>query len=105
MPEPMTTFFIHNWLGGQSVSNAANNAYNATIPFYTVVYPPSPRVRYKTITYEYPCGVEVDPRNPLNTRVKMCSGTKDIPDGVDLVTNSKVTETRLVVSGDGSCRF
>lgn len=40
MPEPMTTFFLHNWLNGQKIKDAAKNAYNSTIPFYVPIYPP-----------------------------------------------------------------
>lgn len=100
MPEPMTTFFIHNWLSGQKAKNAAKNAYNATIPFYTPIYPPTTKITYKTITIKYPCGVTGFP-----PRIKMCKRKEKVPDGVKFITNSKITETRLVVSGNKNCRF
>ncbi|BBO18901.1 conserved hypothetical protein [Candidatus Brocadia pituitae] len=98
MPELMTTFFIHNWLGGQKVKDAAKNAYNVTIPFYTIVYPPTTRIRYKKIKVQYPCPTWNDP-------LKMCQREVDVPDGVDLVTNSKIVETELIAGGNGNTVF
>ena len=98
MPEPMTTFFIHNWLSGQKVKDAAKNAYQATIPFFVSVYPPTTRVRYKKIKVPYPCPTFTDP-------LKMCKREVRIPDGVDLRTNSKIVETELVVGGNGNIVF
>jgi len=95
MPEPMTTFFIHNWLSGQTAKKAAKNAYNATIPFFTPIYPPTTKIKYKTITIRYPCGLTGFP-----PQIKMCKRKEKVPDGVELITNSKITETRLVVSGN-----
>lgn len=92
MPEPMTTFFIHNWLNGQKVKDAAKNAYQATIPFYLAVYPPTTRVRYKKVKVTYPCPTLT---NPLKT----CEKEVQIPDGVDFITNSKILETELLVGG------
>jgi len=98
MPEPMTTFFIHNWLGGQKVGDAARNAYQATIPFYAAIYPPTTRVRYKKIKVPYPCPTWNDPH-------KMCEKEVEVQDGVDLITNSKIVETELVVGGNGNTVF
>jgi len=98
MPEPMTTFFVHNWLSGQRAMDAAKNAYQATIPFYALVYPPTTRVRYKTITITYPCPTLTDP-------LRTCTRQVQVPDGVDLITNSKITETELIVGGSGNIRF
>ena len=98
MPEPMTTFFVHNWLNGQKVGEAARKAYSATVPFYTVAYPPTTRVKYKTVTYKYPCPT---PTSPL----RMCEGKHQVPDGVEFVTNSKIVETELVVGGNGNLKF
>lgn len=98
MPEPMTTFFIHNWLAGQKVKDAARNAYQATIPFYTLVYPARARVRYKKINVPYPCPTW---DNPL----KICEREVSIADGVDWITNSKIVETELVVGGNGNLVF
>jgi len=93
MPEPMTTFFVHNWLSGQKVGDAAKNAYKTTIPFYTVIYPPTMRPRYKKLKVKYPCPTWTDP-------LKMCEKEVKIPDGVDFVTHSWITETELVVGGN-----
>ncbi len=98
MPEPMTTFFIHNWLSGQKVKDAAKNAYRATIPFYVAVYPPTTKIRHKKIKVRYPCPTWTDP-------FKMCDKEVQIPDGVDLITNSKIAETELVVRGNGNTVF
>jgi hypothetical protein len=98
MPEPMTTFFIHNWLKGQKVRDAARNAYQATIPFYMAVYPPTTRIRYKTIKMPIPCPTWTDP-------LKMCEKEVQVPDGADLITNSKIVETELIVRGNGNTVF
>jgi hypothetical protein len=98
MPEPMTTFFIHNWLGGQKVNDAAKNAYQATVPFYMVVYPPTTKIRYKIVKVSYPCPTLTDP-------LKMCDMDMQLPDGVDLKTNSKIVETELKVGGNGNIVF
>lgn len=98
MPEPMTTFFVHNWLGGQSAKDAAKNAYQATIPFYVALYPPTTRVVHKTIKVRYPCPTLLDPS-------RMCEKEVQVPDRVDLVANSKIVETELIVSGNGNVKF
>jgi hypothetical protein len=98
MPEPMTTFFVHNWLSGQTAKNAANNAYAATIPFYTVVYPPTAKTKYKTQTTKYPCPTFSNP-------TKMCTKTVQVPDGVSYTPHDYVKETELIVSGDLNCKF
>jgi len=100
MPEPMTTYFLHRWLGGESARGAADNAYQDTIPVYAPIFPPTIQPRFRTVTYEYPCGVEGWP-----PRVKMCVGTQQVPDGFDTIANSNVVETRLVTSGDGEIKF
>ena len=98
MPEPMTTFFVHNWLGGQKVRDAAKNAYQATVPFYVAVYPPTTKIRYKKIKVPYPCPTWTDP-------LKMCEREVQVPDGVDLITNPKIVETELIVGGNGNTVF
>ena len=95
MPEPMTTFFIHNWLSGQKAKVAARNAYQATIPFFTPIYLPTVTPRYKTRKVTYPCGLEGIP-----PKIKYCKKTVQVPDGVTYKENSKITDTRLVVSGN-----
>lgn len=98
MPEPMTTFFIHNWLSGQKVKDAAKNAYQTTVPFFVPVYPPTTRIRYKKIKVPYPCPTWTDP-------FKMCEKEVQVPDGVDLITNSKIVETQLIVGGNVNTVF
>jgi hypothetical protein len=98
MPEPMTTFFIHNWLAGQKAKDAAQAAYQATIPFYLLVYPPTTKIKYKTIETPYPCPTLTDP-------FKMCRGTVQIPDGVELIPHPYVQQTELIVSGNQDATF
>ena len=98
MPEPMTTFFVQNWLNGQKVKDAAKNAYQATIPFYAVAYPPTTRVKYKTEKVRYPCPTRTNP-------FKMCEKEQQVPDGVELVANSKITDTELITCGNGNLTF
>ena len=98
MPEPMTTFFVHNWLNGQKVRDAAKNAYESTIPFYLAIYQPSIRVRQKKIKVKYPCP-------SLNNPLKLCEKEVEVPDGVDFVPNSKVVETELLIAGNGNLTF
>lgn len=98
MPEPMTTFFIHNWLAGQKAKDAAKNAYEATIPFYLAIYPPTARVKYKRTEVPFPCPTFADP-------FRTCKKTVDIPDGVEFTPHTYVEQTRLVVSGNQNARF
>jgi hypothetical protein len=98
MPEPMTTFFINNWLAGQKARDAARNAYEATIPFYLPFYPPSTRTRYETIEVSYPCPSLENPR-------KMCKTTRQVPTGVELVPHTYVKQTELIVAGDENLTF
>jgi hypothetical protein len=98
MPEPMTTFFIHNWLGGQKAKDAAKNAYDATVPFYLAIYPPSAKTKFKTVDVTYPCPTFA---NPLRT----CKKSVELPDGVEFTPHTNVEQTRLVVSGDQNIRF
>jgi len=96
MPEPMTTFFLHNWLAGQTAKKAAKNAYEATIPFFSLVYPPTMTPKYKTKKVAYPCGMTAS----LPPKVKYCKKTVRVPDGVTYKQNQKILDTRLVVSGN-----
>ena len=98
MPEPMITFFLHNWLSGQHAKNAAKNAYQATIPFYAVAYPPTTRIKHKMIKVSYPCPTFTD-------LLKICSRDIRVPNGVDLITNTKITESKLIVGGQGNTTF
>ena len=98
MPEPMTTFFVHNWFSGQKVKDAARNAYQTTIPFYVAAYPPTVRTRCKKMKVPYPCPTLTDP-------FKVCEKEVEMPDGVDWITNSKIMETELIVGGNGNIVF
>jgi hypothetical protein len=98
MPEPMTTFFVHNWLNGQTANQAASNAYQATIPFFLPFYPPVVTIKYKTITWPYPCPT---PTNWLKT----CTGSAQVPDGITTTPHTYVQQTELVVSGSGGTKF
>lgn len=100
MPEPMMTFFIHNWLSGMKAKDAAKKAYEATIPFFSVIYLPTVTPRYRTQTIDFPCGLEGFP-----PRVKFCSQEVSIPDGVSYIENSKIGDSKLVVAGNRECRF
>jgi len=98
MPEPMTTFFVHHWLNGNKVKDAAKKAYEQSIPFYTLVYPPTLKPKFKTETFKYPCPTFSNPG-------RMCTGSREVPAGVDAIVNSKIVETELVVGGNGNLTF
>ncbi|MGX9725869.1 MAG: hypothetical protein ACTFAK_00695 [Candidatus Electronema sp. VV] len=98
MPEPMITFFVHNWLNGQMIRDAARNAYNATALLYQVIYPPTLRPLFQTITIPYPCPTWDNP-------FKMCEATQQIPYGVEPVTHAYITASELIVTGDGNILF
>lgn len=101
MPEPMTTFFIHNWMDGQPVQQAANNAYRATIPFYTVVYPPTLRLKMKTVSQDVP---HLD-TSVFPPRLRTRTISVEVPDGVDIIPHPYINETELLVGGDRALRF
>jgi hypothetical protein len=98
MPEPMTTFFIHDYVDGKRVSQAAHDAYTATIPWYLVIYPPTPHITYSTVSVPYPCPTWTDP-------FRICWEQIDVPTGVDFTPHPKVLETELVATGDGNTTF
>jgi hypothetical protein len=98
MPEPMTTYFIHDYLGGKPVAQAARDAYNATIPWFFAIYPPTPHITYSTVQVPYPCPTWADP-------FRFCHQDIQVPTGVDFTPNPKVLETELLVEGDGSVTF
>ncbi|MFB2935749.1 hypothetical protein ACE1B6_10900 [Aerosakkonemataceae cyanobacterium BLCC-F154] len=98
MPEPMTTFFVHNWLAGETAKDAARNAYEASISFYLPLYPPTPKTKYKTVEVSYPCPTRKDP-------FKKCKKSVQVPDGVEFVPHTYVRETELIVDGDGNTRL
>lgn len=100
MPEPMMTFFIDNWVKGQKAMDAAKNAYEATIPYYKLIYPPKRETKYKTVEVKYPCPTFSN----LNKKCK-----KKIQQPVDVDGEStphpSVLETKLIVAGDGNVRY
>jgi hypothetical protein len=98
MPEPMTTFFIHNWLAGQRVKDAAKNAYEASIPFYLPIYPPTSEITYTRSEVPYPCPTFTNP-------FKMCKKRIDVPSGVRVTPHDYVEETELRVAGNQNLRF
>ncbi len=98
MPEPTKTFFLHNWLGGQKVKDAARKAYEASIPFWVVVYPPRLKVRYKTIKMRVPAPTF---RDPFATR----EVAMQVPDGAELIPNDSVVSSQLLVAGHGNLKF
>ncbi len=95
MPEPMATFFMHNWLSGQTAKDAAKNGYSATIPFFTPVYVPTVIQKYKNKKVSYPCGFTGFPPKP-----KFCKKIVRVPNGVKYKTNQKIIDSELVVSGN-----
>jgi hypothetical protein len=98
MPVPMTTYFVHEYVGGKAVGQAATDAYTATIPWYIVIYPPVPHITYSIVDIPYPCPTWNDP-------FRFCHQEIQIPTGVNFTPNPKVLETELLVEGDASVRF
>lgn len=98
MPEPMTTYFIHNWLAGQKAKDAAKNAYEATIPLYLPFYPPTIKINYRSVDVPYPCPTLTDP-------LKTCKQTVRVPDGVKFVPHTYVEQTKLIVGGNQNATF
>ncbi|MGK7379766.1 hypothetical protein ACSFXN_18270 [Planococcus sp. 1R117A] len=98
MPEPMITFFMKNWINGQKAKDAANNAYETSKPFWLPLYQPTVQVKYKKTKVPYPCPTWNDP-------LKMCEYEAEIPDGMDITENIKITDSQLVVSGNGDLQF
>ena len=98
MPEPMTSFFVHNWVTGQRVKDAAKNAYEASIPFYVPIYPPTIETTYRTIEVPYPCPTFTNP-------LKMCTNRMEVPNGVRVTPHTYVSQTKLRVAGDEDLRF
>ncbi len=98
MPEPMITFFTHNWLSGEKIKNAAKNAYTDTSFFYGLLYPPRTKITYKDIIVEYPCPT-------FTNLLKKCKKKIRVRKGVKFITNSKITDSKLIVSGNGNMVF
>jgi hypothetical protein len=98
IPEPMTTFFMQNWLAGQTAGDAAKNAYEATVPFYLPIYPPTAKVTYKTMEITYPCPTLDDP-------FRTCTKEFQVPDGVEFVDHTNIQQSKLIVGGDPNSTF
>ena len=98
IPEPMTTFFMHNWLTGQTAKDAAKNAYDATVPFYLPIFPPTPKFKYKTTEITYPCPTLDDP-------FRTCKKQFQVPDGVEFIPHTNVQQSELIVEGDLDSTF
>jgi hypothetical protein len=98
MPEPMITYFLHDYLAGKTVAKAAEDAYRATIPWYLPIYPPTVKITYSTYSVPYPCPTWSEPW-------RMCSQNIDVPSGVTFTPHSNVLESELLVIGDGSVTF
>ncbi len=95
MPEPMTTFFMHNWLSGKSARKSAKEAYKASIPFFTPIYPPTVTPKFKKQKVKYPCGMTGIP-----PKIKYCTKTVKVPDGATYKQNQMIKDSRLVVQGN-----
>lgn len=104
MPEPMTTFFMQNWLGGVSAANAAARAYDGSFPFYALAFPPTPDTRYKVVEFQYPCGAhwEGTPTHPV---VDFCTGSAEVPEAAGLAPNAKIAGSALACAGDVNAAF
>jgi hypothetical protein len=98
MPEPMTTFFLHNWMNGQKASDAARHAYEATIPFYRPFYPPTIRVKTKRTTVKVPCPTWSEP-------FRMCDKVIEVPDGIETIDNAKITDSQPLTAGASTAVF
>lgn len=99
MPEPVITLFLNYWLTGKKVKNAAKKAYENSALFFTPIYPPTPKITYVTKYLTYPCPVLPTDMN------KLCKKKVKIPNGVKFITNSKITDSELIVAGDGNLVF
>jgi hypothetical protein len=100
MPEPMMTFFIHNWLSGMDAKESAKKAYKATIPFFTLIYRPKIIPLFKNENISYPCGIEGFP-----PKIRFCTQTISIPDGVRYKPHDYITDSELIVAGATNCTF
>jgi hypothetical protein len=105
MPEPQITFFFHNWLGGQTPQQAALNAYNGSIPFYMLIYPPTATVRFERKTIKYVCGAHWESQGCVlfGQRVgcwkpSYCTTVVEYPVGVNLQVNEKIVSSKPIWS-------
>lgn len=118
MPEPMTSFFVHDWLAGETAGFAATFAYQHTIPFYALVFPPVATTTFESQNVSTPCGDEWVDNGCRATnaftgksydygcfKVKMCTETVQVPVGVNLSTHPHVESSKLVVAGESGLRF
>ena len=98
MPEPMTTYFVHYWLAGETAEEAARKAYERTKLFYLPIFPPTPRITYKDVEKTYPCPTWEDPS-------RTCTKRFQVPDGVEFIPHTNVKQSELVVAGDTGIVF
>jgi hypothetical protein len=98
MPEPMTTYFVHYWLAGQTAEDAARKAYDRTKLFYLPIFPPTTRVTYKSVEITYPCPT-------LEDLSRTCTKEFQVPDGVEFIPHTNVQQSELVEAGDLNCEF
>jgi hypothetical protein len=108
MPEPQITFFLHNWLGGQKPWQAAINAYNGSVPFYSLVFPPTATVRYERVRKTYPCGTYWEPNCyvfGVKTgcfKIAWCTADFEVPVGVDLHPHRDIVSSKPLVNPQNS---
>jgi hypothetical protein len=107
MPEPMTTFFMNDWISGQfTASQAAQRSWNGSIPWYSLVYPPVATTQFQSATVRYPCGGSWDiTKFPWVWVTKYCSVTVQVPVGVNLTPHPNILSSRPVFLGNGELRF
>jgi hypothetical protein len=111
------TRVVHDWLAGETAGFSATFAYQHTIPFYPLVFPPVATTAFETQNVSTPCGSEwVDngcsATNPVTGKsynygcykVKMCTETVQVPVGVNLSTHPHVESSKLVVAGESGLR-
>jgi hypothetical protein len=107
MPEPMTTFFMNDWISGQfTASQAAARSWNGSIPWYSLVYPPVATAQFRSATVTYPCGGSWDiTKWPWVWVTKYCSVTVQVPVGVNLTPHPNILSSQPVLAGNGGLRF
>ncbi len=118
IPEPVTTFFLQNWLDSRTASQAAQTAFDTSVPFYSLVFPPAATTQFTPVTQSVWCGEEwvengCEGESPITHakyryscfKAKYCDTTVEVPSGVNLAPHENVASSALVVTGDGGLRF
>jgi len=98
MPEPQITFFMNNWVGGQAPGAAAMNAYNGSVPFYQLAFPPTPVPQYVRQTVTYPCGLYWDPNCVVMGLKTGCFKTSYCTTVANILTGFTMQQHPLIVS-------